>query len=136
MSVIAISAITRKRRELTGEMMDLLERYDELAKAVATLDGAARLLDPKADLEAVPSLRCRPKPDWAIRGQVSRKVFDLLRGAPEPMSTTELTAKVHGDAFTRVHVKRVRKCLERQRDRATIEGITIGGVLCWRLVAV
>lgn len=133
-----ISGLIRRRRELAGDIIDLLSRVDALANDLDTLDRALRLFDPDIQLDQIPALQTRPKPDWALRGEVSRIVFAILRETPEPLSTHALTAEImarrgFAGEVTRLHLKRVRKCLDRQRQRGALIGESVGGVLCWRV---
>ena len=93
---------------------------------------------PGIDLAPIPALQSRPKPDWALRGEVARMVFTILRDASEPLSTLAITAEimvrrgVAGEA-SKVQLRRVRKCLDRQRERGTLIAESAGGMLCWRV---
>jgi hypothetical protein len=133
-----ISGLIRRRRELAGDILELLGKVDVLANDLDTLDRALRLFDPGIELDRIPALQARPKPDWALRGEAVRAVFAILRDAPEPMPTQALTAAVlarrgiEGEP-TRLQIKRVRKCLDRQRARGTLIAESVGGVLCWRV---
>lgn len=133
-----ISGLIRRRREVAGDILDLLAKVDVLASDLDTLDRALRVFDPDIQLDQIPALQVRPKPDWAVKGEMVRAVFTVLRGAPEPMPTRELTEAVlarrgiEGEP-TRLQIKRVRKCLDRQRQRGALIGESVGGVLCWRV---
>ncbi len=133
-----ISGLLRRRRELAGDILELLAKVDALASDLDTLDRALRLFDPDIQLDQIPALQSRPKPDWALRGEVARIVFAILREAPEPLSTQALTVEImarrgFAGEVTRLHLKRVRKCLDRQKARGTLIGESVGGVLCWRV---
>ena len=138
MSDHVIYGLIRRRRELAGDIIELLGRVDVLANDLDTLDRALRLFDPSIELDAIPALQARPKPDWALRGETMRAVFAVLRDAPAPLPTQALTAAVlarrgiEGEP-TRLQMKRVRKCLDRQRARGSLIAESVGGVLCWRL---
>ena len=67
-----------------------------------------------------------------------RIVFAILKEAPEPLSTHVLPAKTmarrgFAGGVTKLHLKRVRKCLDRQKARGALIGESLGGVLCWRV---
>ncbi len=138
MSDHVISGLIRRRRELAGDILELLGKVDVLANDLDTLDRALRLFDPGIRLDIIPALQARPKPDWALRGETMRAVFAVLRDGPAPMPTKELTEAVlarrgiEGEP-TRLQIKRVRKCLDRQRARGTLIAESVGGVLCWRV---
>ena len=133
-----ISGLTRRRRELAGDILELLAKVDVLANDLDTLDRALRLFDPDIQLDQIPALQSRPKPDWAIRGEVARIVFAILKEAPEPLSAQDLTAEImvrrgFAGELTRLHLKRVRKCLDRQKARGTLRTQSINGLLCWHV---
>jgi hypothetical protein len=133
-----ISGLIRRRREVAGDILELLAKVDVLANDLDTLDRALRVFDPDIQLDQIPALQVRPQPDWAVKGEMVRAVFTVLRGAAEPMQTRELTEAVlarrgiEGEP-TRLQIKRVRKCLDRQRQRGALFGESVGGVLCWRV---
>jgi hypothetical protein len=109
-----------------------------LANDLASLDHTFRLFDPGIELDAIPALQSRPKPDWALRGEVVRIVFALLREAEVPMPTRELVAAVNRERgvegeITFLQVKRLRKCLDRQRARGALWAVTINGMQCWEI---
>ena len=133
-----ISGLIRRRREVAGDILELLGRVDALATDLETLDRALRLFDPTIALAAIPALQSRPKPDWALRGEVVRIVFAVLREAGRPLPTREIVAAVNrerglGEEITVLHVKRVRKCLDRQKSRGALEVVSIDGRQCWRV---
>lgn len=131
-----ISGLIRRRRELTGDMLELLARVDALAADVDALDKVLRQFDPGIQLEAIPALQCRPKPDWAVRGEVVRIIMGALRAATEPISTADLATVVNqrrgvGEEVGPLHLKRMRKCLDRQKARGTIRAVSVQGQRCW-----
>ena len=131
-----ISGLVRRRRELTGDILELLAKVDALAADVAALDRVLRQFKPDIDLEAIPALQHRPKPDWAPKGAIVRAAYEALREAGEPLTTRALAVAVADrmgleGAITPQHMKRVRKCLDRQRARGTLISIMGGGVVCW-----
>lgn len=138
MSDHVISGLIRRRREMAGDILELLGKVDALANDLAALDQTLRLFAPGIDLAPIPALQSRPKPDWALRGEVARLVFAILREAPEPLSSQAITAEVMArrviaGEVTKVQLKRVRKCLDRQRARGTLIAESVRGVLCWRV---
>lgn len=138
MSDHVISGLIRRRRELTGDMLELLAKVDVLQADVEAIDKVLRQFDPGIALEVIPALQCRPKPDWAQRGDVARIVFAVLREATEPISTHDITAEVQRrrgveGQITALHLKRMRKCLDRQGKRGRITPVVVNGVRCWML---
>ena len=131
-----ISGLVRRRREMAGEVFALLGQVDALSDSLDALDRTLRLFDPAIELAAIPALQSRPKVDWALRGEVARVVFAILREALEPLSARELAAKVMAargmdGEVSRTQLKRVRKCLDRQRARGTLLARSVSGELRW-----
>ena len=138
MSGHVISGLIRRRSELTGAICELLATVDGMANDLEALDRTLRMFAPGIDLQAIPALQHRPQPDWAIRGEVVRIIMAMLRGAGEPLSTMAIAAEVHhrrslDGAVTPLHLKRVRKCLDRQRVNGTLARVQVGGEICWRI---
>ena len=121
---------------MAGEVLELLSRVDALSDNLDALDRTLRLFDPTIELAAIPALQSRPKADWALRGEVAQAVFAILREAPEQMSAREVAAKVMASRgidgeVSRIQLKRVRKCLDRQRARGTLLARCVSGELRW-----
>ena len=137
MSGHVISGLLRRRRELAGALLDALAQVDALSDDMEALDATLRLFDSGIVLSAIPAPLRRPKPDWAGRGEVVRIVFSLLREAHEPLSALAIANAVmarrgiDGDV-TRLHLKRIRKCLDRQSAKGWLRAERVGGVLHWR----
>lgn len=138
MSDHVISGLIRRRRELSGDMLELLGKVDLLAADVAAIDKVLGMFAPSLTPQTIPALQSRPKPDWAIRGEVVRIILSALREAGEPLSAAALAAEVHQrrgfvGEVTGLHLKRVRKCLDRQCRNGVLARVSDDGVICWRL---
>lgn len=139
MTDYVISGLIRRRRELAGDMIAMMARVDELSHDIEALDHTLRLFDPGIEVDQIPALQSRPKPDWALRGEVVRIVFAALRASPSPMTTRELAEKVNRERgiegeVSVLHLKRVRKCLDRQKARGAIRAVTVDGGQRWHIV--
>lgn len=139
MSNHVVSGLIKRRRELSGDMLELLAQADVIARDLEALDRTLRMFAPELTPEAIPPRRNRPQPDWATRGAVVRIILSALRQADAPLSTAALAIEVHqrrglSGEVTRLHSKRVRKCLDRQRDKGAICRVMLGGVICWKVV--
>lgn len=133
-----ISGLIRRRRELAHNLLQAMAQVDDLSRDLAALDHTLRLFDPSIALDTIPTLQSRPKPDWALRGEVVRIVFALLRDADAPMPTRELVAAVNRKRgvegeITFLQVKRLRKCLDRQRARGALQVVLVDGRQCWQV---
>ena len=123
---------------MAGELIATMAHVDDLSRDLDALDHTLRLFAPGIELDHIPALQSRPKPDWALRGEVVRIVFAILRDAPEPMPTRDLVAAVNRERgvegeITFLQVKRLRKCLDRQRSRGRIRAVQANGELRWEV---
>lgn len=133
-----ISGLVRRRRELAHDLLQAMARVDDLSRDLDALDHTLRMFDPVIALDTLPTLQSRPKPDWALRGEVVRIVFALLREAGAPMPTREIVEAVNRargieGEITFLQIKRVRKCLDRQRARGALQVVTVDGAQCWKI---
>ena len=67
-----------------------------------------------------------------------RSVRDLLRTADKPLSTEAITVEVLArrgieGGLTQLHLKRVRKCLDRQLAQGSLSRSRLDGLFCWQL---
>ena len=127
----AITALVRKRAELAGEIEAAERRIDGLRSDLIHLDATLRLFAPDEIPEAIPAKHPRPaRPDWFGRGELSRRIFDVLRGSETPLCAREIALrivqakgldpddKVTVAAFT----KRVNQALRRLRADGRVRG--------------
>jgi hypothetical protein len=122
MTDFAISALTRKRAELAGELRGLEARTAQLRADLLHLDATIRLLDPSAAPEAILPKRIVQRDDWFGPGELPRLVLDALRIAEGPMPVRALAEAIMlkrgmppGDRATLLVVeKRVDRYLRRQ----------------------
>jgi len=97
------------------------------------------LFDPDLAPEATGSRPQRPRSTWFRAGECLRLIHDVLREAPQPMTTRALTEQVIG-------VKAIAPTDERScalvqktvlgslsRAKATIQRVEIAGVILWRI---
>lgn len=134
----AVSALVRRRRELTGEIDALLSRIAAITDDVRALDQVMLLFRPDMRPEAIPSVAYRPKADWAQRGEVQRAVLNIMREAGEPLECAAITKAVMTARGTDpnaypLHRKRVSRTLDKLRTRGLATMARDGGRLLWRL---
>jgi hypothetical protein len=118
-----ISALRKKRAELSGELVAAEKRIVLLRADIASLDGAIRVFDPTAAPDKIRPILRRKKPTLIPRGQCSRAVLDMLRHSESPMTVreiaTQLAARYEMDASDTAAMKalvaKVRNTLARQK---------------------
>lgn len=121
-------------------MLELFAKLDVLQADVEAIDKVLRQFAPEIEPQAIPALQSRPKADWAMKGEVVRLIFAILREAQGPLTTKRITEMVRerrgiDGEITTLDLKRVRKCLGRQREKGLIvsrEGPN--GFLLWMVV--
>ena len=131
MSIIAISALVRRRRELTCRMNTLADEHAGLSDELAALDRVLASFAPDMDIEAIPPLRIVGRVAWAAKGEITRAVFTVLRKANGPMTTDAIAQRVAEDrreAMSPRIRKSVYKALDQARQRGNVEAV-VGG---WR----
>ena len=90
----AISALTKHRAELVGEIEHSQLHTRKLLENLDHLDATIRQFDPDYKVEEIKPKGFRPPSDWASRGEMSRIVLDVLRRAKEPLTTQELAKEL------------------------------------------
>lgn len=119
-----VTGLRAKRAELAGEIEFAERRIDGLRADLIHLDATLRLFAPDEIPEAIPPKHPRPaQSNWFGRGELSRRIFDALRGAERQLCAREIALwivqakgldpddKVMVAAFT----KRVDQALRRLR---------------------
>jgi len=103
------------------------------------LDAAMRLFDPDLVPEGSGPQSQRPRSTWFHPGECLRLIHDVLREAPQPMTTRALTEQVMG--MKAIATTDERSCALVQktvlgslsRAKATIQRVEIAGVVSWRI---
>jgi hypothetical protein len=81
---VAVNALRNKRAEIAG-MIAMYEReVDRLRAELVHVDATLRLFDPGTDPADIAALRRFPRrTEYFARGEVTKRVYDALRAAPE-----------------------------------------------------
>jgi hypothetical protein len=127
-----------KRAELAGIIQRLEQELAEQRIALVHLDATFRLFDPKARPEEIQPRRPRLHNPWFGQGECLRLIYDVLREAPEPVTTRTLTERVMAaksitaDEHSRALVRHtVLDSLN--RSKRTVERVRVSGVVRWRV---
>ena len=87
-----ISALIKKRSELSGE----IEHYEKIIKEyrenLASIDKTIHIFDETYDLRSIKSKRVI-KNSYFASGEATKMVLDVLRTADEPIKTDKGTSK-------------------------------------------
>ncbi len=123
-----VTALVRKRAELTGDIEHTHERLRQMVLDLENLDATLRLFDPTYQVEAIKPKAFRPPKDWSNRGQMTRIVLSILRQAAEPLTTRDIALELlvtraldkSDKRLLRLMTKRVGVALRGQRDKSTV----------------
>lgn len=125
MSEHAISALVRKRAEITGEIEQAKEHLSLLRQSVAHIDGALSLLGYEHAKEVRPTYRGQR--GIFKSGELTRLIFDLLRQhGPQTAHQLRDAIAVHKGVsldnrrVVRVIHRKLLKALARQDERGTV----------------
>ncbi len=134
-----MDALRGKRSELSGIVSHLEQQVIRHRASLVHLDAAMRLFDPDLAPEATRSRPQRPRSAWFRPGECLRLVHDVLREAPQPMTTRALTEQVMG--LKAISAADERSCALVQktvlgspsRAKAAIQRVEAAGVVSWRI---
>ncbi len=117
-----MDALRGKRSELSGIVRHLEQQIVRHRASLVHLDAAMRLFDPDLVLEEAGLRQQRPRSLWFRPGECLRLIHDVLREAPQPMTTRALTEQVQKTVLGSL-----------SRAKATIQRVEIAGVVSWRI---
>jgi len=134
-----IGALRNKRSELAGIVLGLEQQLVQRRASLTHLDATMRLFDPELRPEDIRPRRRRTCNAWFRPGECLRLIYDVLRDAPEPVTTRDLAERIMAmkrlsasDARERALIqKTILASLNRARD--TIERVETAGVVSWRV---
>lgn len=89
----AINTLERLHMELGGQILENRQRYDELSHQMRHVEAVIKMLDPAYNLARITVKRRQPN-KWFKRGTLYRRALDVLRTAPEPMTTAQIGTAV------------------------------------------
>src|SRR4051812_6164321 len=85
-----VRALREKRSELAGLVKGLEQELSERRAALMHLDATMRLFDPEIGPEEIGSAQRRRCNAWFCPGECLRLIYDVLRDAPQPVTTREV----------------------------------------------
>lgn len=93
----ALYALLRLHAELGGKIKDNRKQAAKLAQDMRHVEAVLKLLEPRFNVSQIaPRRRYKGNP-WFKRGAIFRRVLDILREAPGPLSSTEISVLVLRD---------------------------------------
>jgi hypothetical protein len=132
-----ISALKSKRAELSGILHQLERQIAGHREGLAHLDATILLFDPDAIPADIKPRAQRQRNVWFGQNECIRAIYDVLRSAPEPMTTRAITERVMAARGIpdegRTHdliAKTVFGSLTRAKD---VERTVAGGAVVWKV---
>jgi len=137
-----VSALVRKRAELTGDIERTQDSLQCMIRDLENLDATILLFDADYQIEAIKPKAFRPPADWAKRGEMTRIILSILRQAAEPLTTRDIAFQLMreraldtGDVrFLRLMTKRCGVALRLQRDKGVVRSAQgTGQYMIWEI---
>ena len=136
-----LGGLIRKRAEIAGALEDAQNRVRQLITDLDNVDGTIRVFAPEMNLAAVRP-KALPVRHAAFKGEIMRAIYAALRGAPEPLTTREMTFRIMAVRslnitdllLVRMMHKRVGAALRKMETRGRVAGIRENGrEVGWRM---
>jgi hypothetical protein len=89
-----VSALRRKRSEISGHIHDLEKRIARQRANLTNLDPTIKLFSPGTNPDAIPPKRAYRRTRYFARNELSRLTQDALRTASGPLTSAEIAAAV------------------------------------------
>ena len=119
-----ITALSRKRAELSGDIERMQRELSDKIAALEKLDATLLLFDPEYEIASIRPKAFRPPDDWSKRGEMTRIILGVMRKASEPLTSSDIAAQLiveraleRTDKLQRLMTKRVGVALRGLRDR-------------------
>jgi hypothetical protein len=143
MSSYVIHALVTKRAELSGDIENTHNALKRMIQELEHLDKTLLMFDPNYQVEAIKPKAFRPPEDWSKRGEMTRRILDILRKAAAPMTTRDIGLQMLADRamdtsdmkLMRLMRSRCAVALRLQRDKGVVRSIEGPGQYnLWELV--
>lgn len=139
-----ISALAKKRAELSGHIETTQAKLRQMILDLESLDKTLLMFDPDYRIETIRPKAFRPPEDWSKRGEMTRIILGILRQATEPMTSSDIAVQLIAERaldqtdakLQRLMTKRVGVALRGLRDRDVARSKAGPGMsVLWSLTA-
>ncbi len=133
-----IGGLRDKRLELIGLVGRLEQQLADHWISLTHLDATLRLFDPDLLLPDT-DLQQRDRVSWFRPGECLRAIYDVLREAPQPLTTRNVAGRVIAAKGVTIADERTRALIQKtilaslSRAKGTIERLEADGVVSWRV---
>ena len=133
-----IGGLQDKRLELVGLVGRLEQQLADHRVSLTHLDATLRLFDPNLLLQDTDPQQ-RERVSWFRPGECLRAIYDVLREAPQPLTTRDVAKRVIAAKDMTVADERTQALIQKtilaslSRAKNTIERLEVNGVVSWRV---
>ena len=133
-----IDGLQDKRLELVGLVGRLEQQLADHRVSLTHLDATLRLFDPNLLLQDSDPQQ-RERVSWFRPGECLRAIYDVLREAPQPLTTRDVAKRVMTAKDMTVADERTQALIQKtilaslSRAKNTIERLEVNGVVSWRV---
>lgn len=133
-----IGGLRDKRSELVGLVCRLEQQLADHRVSLTHLDATMCLFDPDLLLPGA-DLQQRERVSWFRPGECLRAIYDVLREAPQPLTTRNVAGRVIAAKGVTIADERTRALIQKtilaslSRAKGTIERLEADGVVSWRV---
>ena len=133
-----IGGLRDKRLELIGLVGRLEQQLADHRTSLTHLDATLRLFDPDLLLPDTDPQQ-RDRVSWFRPGECLRAIHDVLREAPQPLTTRDVAGRVIAAKDVTIADERTRALIQKtilaslSRAKGTIERLEVNGVVSWRV---
>lgn len=133
-----IGGLQDKRSELVGLVGRLEQQLADHRVSLTHLDATLRLFDPNLLLQDTDPQQ-RERVSWFRPGECLRAIYDVLREAPQPLTTRDVAKRVMAAKDMTVADERTQALIQKtilaslSRAKNTIERLEVNGVVSWRV---
>ena len=93
-----VTALRAKRAEISGHVHDLERKLARHRASLAAIDATIRLYAPDLNPDSIPPKRTYRRTRYFAKGELSRRVVDVLRqAAGKPMTTAAIMSAIVAD---------------------------------------
>lgn len=136
-----ITALARKRSELSGDIQTTQAKLRQMVLDLERLDATLLMFDPEYRIETIKPKAFRPPEDWSKRGEMTRIVLGILRQATEPLTSRDVALQLIAERaleptekMTRLMTRRCGVAMRGQRDKGVTQSIEGPGMsVLWTL---
>jgi len=90
-----VTALRAKRAEISGHVADLERKLARHRANLANIDATIRLFAPTLDPDTIPPKRTYRRTRYFAKGELSRRVLDILRNAnKKPLATADIVCSI------------------------------------------